>query len=130
MKDSEISLGKIRESVSGFIAERNWEEKQNPKNIAGSIVIEAVELYEHFQWASLDEALDRMKDPVFKEKVRMEIADIMFYLADMANRCDIELGDAFYEKLERLDEKYPADMGLDSERYHEIKEDYRNRSEK
>ncbi len=49
MKDSEVSLGKIRESVSDFITERNWEEKQNPKNIAGSIVIEAVELYEKFQ---------------------------------------------------------------------------------
>lgn len=125
MKDNETTLDSIRQTVDRFITERNWQAKQTPKNVAGSVSIEASELYEVFQWADNDEVNERLKDPTFKDKVRMEAADVLFYLVDLANACDFDLTEAFAEKLKLLEIKYPANVDLNHDEYHRIKEVYR-----
>lgn len=125
MKDRETTIGQLKDEVEQFVADRNWQDKRNPKNVAGSVVIEAAELLELFQWANHEEVIERLKDSEFKDKVRMEAADVLFYLLSMAQACDFDLSEAFYEKLAKINIKYPANIKLDHETYHRIKEEYR-----
>ncbi len=88
-------------------------------------MIEAAELYENFQWANDTEAAERLKDPKFRDKVRMEMADVLYYLTDLANVTGIDLAEAFAEKLAKIKQKYPANIGNNHEEYHRIKQNYR-----
>lgn len=124
-KDSETTIDQIKFAVRDYLDKRGWNGKQNPKNVAGSIMIEAAELYEHFQWASLDEAVERINDPEERNRIRMEMGDVLFYLVDLAEQNGIDLSEAFFEKLERIKKKYPEGMGLDRDAYHRIKDEYR-----
>ncbi|MEM9646672.1 MAG: hypothetical protein AAF989_16900, partial [Planctomycetota bacterium] len=56
MSDQHTSLAELKSIVGEFVAEREWEKFHNPKNLVMSLVIEAAELMEHFQWLKPDEA--------------------------------------------------------------------------
>lgn len=124
-KDSETTIDQVKSAVKEYLDKRGWNGKQNPKNVAGSIMIEAAELYEHFQWASPDQAVERINDPEERKKIRMEMGDVLFYLVDLAEQNGIDLSDAFFEKLEKIKKKYPEGIGLDHNTYHRIKDQYR-----
>lgn len=130
MKDSEMTLGQLRAVVAEFIQERGWQSKQDPKSVAGSVVIEAAELYENFQWANDPyEVAERVKNSGFRGRMMEEVGDILFYLADFANQCGFELSEAFVNKLSKTRAKYPSSVGLDHEKYHKIKQEYRDNRE-
>ena len=100
------ALGKL---VAEFIRARDWEQFHSPKNLAMSISIEAAELMEIFQWLDAAQA-DRVgQDPELRARVEEEIADVFAYVLSLANRLEIDLGDALVKKMERNASKYPAD---------------------
>jgi NTP pyrophosphatase (non-canonical NTP hydrolase) len=41
--------------------------------------------------------------------VKEEMADVFCYLLTMAHTMDVDLSEAFYEKMKRNNQKYPAD---------------------
>lgn len=51
-----------------FSDDRNWNQFHTPANLAKSIVIEAAELLENFQWNDDDFDLDKVKE---------ELADVL-----------------------------------------------------
>ena len=60
--------------IRRFSEERDWEQYHSPANLAKSIVIEAAELLECFQWSDTD----------FNEAhVKEELADVMVYCQNM-----------------------------------------------
>jgi len=42
----------VRDELAAFVAERDWAQFHSPENLAKSIVIEAGELLECFQWSA------------------------------------------------------------------------------
>ena len=44
------SFETLRARIAAFVAERDWEQFHNPKNLAMALSAEAGELLEHFQW--------------------------------------------------------------------------------
>ena len=50
MTDHATTLADLRAAVAAFVAERDWEQFHNAKDLAVSICIEAAELLEEFQW--------------------------------------------------------------------------------
>ena len=50
------SLDTLRDRLRTFIAERDWDQFHNPKNLAMALVAEAGELVEHFQWLTPEQA--------------------------------------------------------------------------
>lgn len=125
MKDSEVTIGQIKTAVGKYLDSRGWNGKQNPKNVVTSLVLEAAELLENFQWDTPQEAREKLKNPASRKKVEKEMADVLFYLADLAQQNGIDLSSAFFEKLEVIKEKYPEGIGTDGETYHKIKDYYR-----
>ena len=49
------------ERIRRFTSDRDWDQFHSPANLAKSIVIEASELLECFQWSDSDHDLDHVK---------------------------------------------------------------------
>ena len=98
----EAVLARIRK----FRDERDWMQFHDPKNLAVSLVIEAAELLEHFQWK--DKAQAERHALENKDAVGEEIADVAIYLLELADNLGIDLEKAILAKLDRNAEKYPV----------------------
>lgn len=98
----------MRQLVETFVAERQWHQFHNPKNLAMSLGIETGELMEHFQWLTLEEAGQIKNDPDRKHDVGEELADCLAYVLAMANAMDIDLSSTLAKKMIRNAEKYPV----------------------
>jgi NTP pyrophosphatase (non-canonical NTP hydrolase) len=84
----------------------------SPKNLASSIIIEAAELLEYFQWQT--ETDSAAYDIANKDKVAEEIADVAIYLFELADNLGIDLLDAIDRKLVINCEKYPVEKAKGS----------------
>ena len=92
-----MDLETLTEAMHTFVESKGWyaddsPKPQSPKNLAISLVLEASEVLEHFQWD--DESHD-------KDELSSELADVMLYLLQLASISDIDLGDAVMKKLEK-----------------------------
>ena len=103
---SRDSLDELRELTRAFAAERDWGQFHTPKNLAMALSVEVAELVEHFQWLRTGE-LDEL-DARKLEGVRHEMADVLLYLVQLADRTGVDLRAAALEKLRLNGEKYPA----------------------
>lgn len=110
MADAQSTIQELIDTVAAFEAERDWRKFHSPKNLAMGIAIETGELLEHFQWISEDESRQVVNDPEQMDQIRQEIADVFCYLLGLAQSLDLDLSDAFYDKMKRNAEKYPADQ--------------------
>ena len=82
--------------MHAFVGSKGWYESdspkvQSPRNIAASLVVEAAEVLEHFQWA------EDVTDPL---GLASELADVALYLLQLASITGIDLEQAVLDKLE------------------------------
>jgi NTP pyrophosphatase (non-canonical NTP hydrolase) len=103
---SSDSLAELTARLRDFAAERGWEQFHSPKNLAMALSVEAAELTEHFQW--LTEAQSLELDERQRDAVSLEMADVLIYLARMADRLNIDLIAAARRKIAFNAVKYPA----------------------
>lgn len=97
---------KIVDAVNDFNEERGWHPLSG--DIAKSVIIEAAELLEQFQWN--ETKLNRSEDPQKDhEKISEEAADVLIYLISLCQNEGIDLEKAVYEKLKKNEIKYPAE---------------------
>ena len=90
-----MDLKTLETAMHEFVASKGWYQDdsihpQTPKNLAVSLVVEASEVLEHFQWS--EETPD-------KDALAGELADVMLYLLQLASLSEIDLGQAVMEKL-------------------------------
>ena len=109
MTDRDTPLGELRQIVADFVARREWNQFHSPKNIAMSLAIEAAELMEHFQWISMDASREVGQDPIQREAVGDELADVVCYAMAMANELDLDITTSVREKMIKNEKKYPAE---------------------
>lgn len=100
-------IRQITEKIRKFRDERNWMQFHDPKNMAVSIILEASELLEHFQWKTTEEVekYARQNSPEIKD----EIADIALYLFELADNLGINLIESMQQKLKKNEMKYPVE---------------------
>lgn len=102
-----MDLENLQKKVVAFRDERDWKQFHNPKDCAISLSLEAAEVLEHFQWKSVKEVEDYITTN--KEAVGDELADVLYWLLLMSNDMEIDLSDAFIQKLEKNSQKYPVE---------------------
>jgi len=113
------SLLNLRDALREFSAERDWGKFHSPKNLAIALSVEAAELLEHFQWISDADSADMT--PATRTKVGEELADVLIYLVQLADKLDVDLTKAANEKLQQNAEKYPVDKARgSSKKYSEL----------
>ncbi|MRV72880.1 nucleotide pyrophosphohydrolase [Duganella sp. FT92W] len=100
------SLLQLRDLTRAFARERDWEQFHTPKNLAMALTVEAAELAEHFQW--LQTGADHELDARKREGIRHELADVLLYLVQLADKTGVDLRAAALEKIALNAAKYPA----------------------
>lgn len=88
----------VAERLHAFVEERDWGQFHTPENLAKSIVIEAGELLECFQWS----------DEASGVRVEDELADVLTYCHLLAARLDVDPDEIVLNKLAVTQEKYPV----------------------
>lgn len=106
MKDEKTTIKELQEKVQAFREERGWRD-EDPKDVALSLVLEAAELLEHFQWMSGEE-VEREKK--LHEAIGEELVDVMWWVLEIADRFGIEIGEAFEAKMAKQAKKYPVEI--------------------
>jgi len=101
------SLESLKEKIAAFVAERDWEQFHNPKNLAMSVAIEAAEVMEHFQWLTPEQASALPAGT--RDEVALECADVLLYLLRLCDKLDIDLAAAASRKLVLNAQKYPVE---------------------
>jgi dCTP diphosphatase len=107
MKATNNDFKKLTRKIKAFRDERDWMQFHNHKAMALSLLIEAAELAEHFQWKSLDELNDYARK--HRAKLSDELADVAIYLLELADNLRIDLFQAIEKKLVKNAQKYPVD---------------------
>ncbi len=90
-----MDLKELEARMHDFVRSNGWYDKntpkpQTPRNLAASLVIEAAEVLEHFQWR------EEVKD---SQELAGELADVTLYLLQLASITGIDLEQAVLDKL-------------------------------
>jgi NTP pyrophosphatase (non-canonical NTP hydrolase) len=100
-------ISQITQKIKKFRDERDWKQFHNHKDVALSLVLEATEVLEHFQWKSLKEVEEHGK--AAKEELADEIADVAIYLFELAHDLEIDIPKAIDRKMIKNAKKYPVE---------------------
>ena len=101
----DINIQDLINKINKFREGKRLEKVSHPKDLSISILLEASELLELFQWKSSEEAvennLDRMKD---------EIADIFIYLLMLSDDLGLIFSVRLLKKMNKNNGKYPKEL--------------------
>ena len=111
--DRDISLVELTNLVQVFCEARDWDQFHSAKELAIGISTEAGELLERFRFQS-DEQIEEMLRSDKRQLVEHELADVLFFVLRLAQRCEIDLKGALQKKIEINGEKYPVDKAKGS----------------
>ncbi len=103
-----MNLGELQAKLRHFAAERDWQPFHTPKNLTTALMVEAGELAEIFQWQTPEESRLSHQDAGTKQRIGEEVADVLLYLLQVADHCQIDVAQAVQDKLARNAVKYPA----------------------
>ena len=96
-----------------FRDDRDWLQFHTGENLAKSLVIEAGELLEVFQYGNKEKSVDKVKE---------ELADVFMYAMLMADRYHLDIDEIINAKMDSNEKKYPAEMVKgSSKKYDEYK---------
>ncbi len=91
--------------IRRFSEDRDWDQFHSPENLAKSIVIEAAELLECFQWSGTDYDLQHVKE---------ELADVIVYTQDLLDKLGLDADEIVNLKMEQNEKKYPVEKAKGS----------------
>ena len=92
----EETLQRIRKCTS----DRDWDQFHSPANLAKSIVIEAAELLECFQWDEEQYDLEAVKE---------ELADVLVYSQNLLDKLGFDADEIINAKMAKNEAKYPIE---------------------
>lgn len=96
-------MEEMRRKILKFRDERDWKQYHDEKDLAISISLEASELLENFQWKN---SMDAIADS--EQNIKEEMADILIYLIQLADKMDIDLEKEVLNKMDKNAIKYPV----------------------
>lgn len=104
----EETVNRIRK----FTEDRDWDQFHSPANLAKSIVIEAAELLECFQWSDDNYDLQYVKE---------ELADVIVYSQNLLDKLGLDADDIVNMKMSQNEAKYPVEKAKGkSDKYTEL----------
>ena len=93
------------ERIRKFTEDRDWNQFHSTANLAKSIVIEAAELLECFQWSEEEYDLEHVKE---------ELADVMVYCQNLADKLGLDPDEIVNMKMAQNEAKYPVEKAKGS----------------
>lgn len=106
--DKKTTIEDIRKWARKVREDRNWH--PDARSLAVSIVLEAGEILEHFQWEESVKVEEKLKkDKAKKDELAKEVGDVVNYLCEFADRVDIDISESLKNTLKKIEEKYPVE---------------------
>ncbi|MDO8729291.1 MAG: nucleotide pyrophosphohydrolase [bacterium] len=101
------NITELTKRIITFRDARDWKQFHNPKDVALSLVLEAAEVMEHFQWKSKKE----MEKYIITNKIDIgeELADVLYWVLLMSHDLRIDVLDMLEKKIKKNEEKYPVE---------------------
>ncbi len=104
-----VNMANIKDLTERIIAFRNardWKQFHNPKDVSLSLVLEATEVMEHFQWKNAEE----MEKYIVTNKTDIgeELADVLYWVLLMSHDLKIDVLSALERKIKINEDKYPV----------------------
>ena len=96
---------KLIKEIVEFREKRNWKKFHTGENLAKSIVIEAGELLEVFQWSHNEKSI---------KKIEEELADVLMYSVLLAEEYKLDIEEIIRKKLKINNDKYPIEKSFGS----------------
>lgn len=93
------------ERIRRFSEDRDWDQFHSPANLAKSIVIEAAELLECFQWSDDNYNLQHIKE---------ELADVLVYSQNLLDKLGLDADEIVNMKMTQNEAKYPVEKAKGS----------------
>ncbi|MGI6775907.1 MAG: nucleotide pyrophosphohydrolase [Patescibacteria group bacterium] len=112
-KIKELSYEKMKEienltkEIVSFRDEREWKQFHNPKDMSLSLVLEAGEVMEHFQWKNGEEMEKYVTE--HKDEIGEELADVLYWILLISHDLNINILEALEKKIKKNKEKYPVE---------------------
>jgi NTP pyrophosphatase (non-canonical NTP hydrolase) len=106
MDELQALLGQLRQ----FVAERDWQQFHDPKNLAMLLASEAGELLAEYRWIPNQQADAASQDPERRARILSEIGDVGIALLLLCDRIGADPVAAMRAKLEVNRTRYPADL--------------------
>lgn len=103
-------LQALHARIREFVAERDWQQFHDPKNLAMLLASEAGELLAEYRWIHNDDADAASQDPARRARILSEIGDVGLSLLLLCQRIGVDPIAAMSAKLEVNRTRYPADM--------------------
>lgn len=107
--DGLSTFADFKKRILDFSQEREWGAIHSPKNLSMALAAEAAELMELYLWTDSKGSYALMEDPDKDARVREELADIMIYALEFANRTGIDVAQAIEDKIRVNGIKYPVE---------------------
>ena len=103
----------IQAELRKFNRERDWDQFHNGKDLAIGLSVEASELLECFLWKKPEDV------PI--DKIREELADVLNYAFQMADKYNLDIKEIMLDKIQRNARKYPVEKAKGSaKKYDEL----------
>ncbi len=99
-------IQELTDQVLKFRHERDWEQFHAPKDLALSLVLEAAEVLEHFQWKNGDELKKYLAEN--KDKIGEELSDVLYWILLLSHDLGIDIKAEFKKKMDHNAKKYPV----------------------
>jgi dCTP diphosphatase len=98
------------DELRAFVAERDWSQFHDPKNLAMLLASEAGELVAEYRWVRNDMADALSHEPDARQRIANEIGDVGIALMLLCDRTGIDLQTAMREKLVQNRRRYPVEL--------------------
>lgn len=102
-----MDLNALQATLRQFADDRDWHQFHTPKNLATALMVEAAELAEIFQWMTPEQSLAARNNPALHEHISEEVADVLLYLLQIADKTGVDLNQAVQRKLVKNASKHP-----------------------
>jgi NTP pyrophosphatase (non-canonical NTP hydrolase) len=114
LDDSTTRIVELKQMVRQFSDERDWDQFHNAKDLAIGIVTEASELLELFRFKSDREVESLFGESSSAQKIREELADVLYFSFRLAQKYNIDISQALKAKIEQNAKKYPVKKAMGS----------------
>jgi NTP pyrophosphatase (non-canonical NTP hydrolase) len=103
------SLDDLLPALRKFVADRDWHQFHDPKNLAMLVASEAGELVAEYRWVRGEDSDARSREPEARAKIADEAADVGIALLLLCDRIGLDLGRAIQDKMAKNAARYPVE---------------------
>lgn len=102
-------ITELSEMIRTFCELRDWDQFNDPKELAIGISTEANELLQMFRFKREQDMIQMFENAGTRKKIEDEVADIFYFLLRFAQMNHIDLNQSLKRKMDENEKKYPVE---------------------